>query len=306
MIAQGSPIPGSSGAAGPSTPHAMVSAALKTLRAEAEPQEGGVPPPNFASFISRECRFLIPKVGFRQRLGSLRVRLLLASGAALVGLAAVAGITVHQVFYNQAREHLRGRAGVLAQGAAAFLSIPDSGDGADRLTALIAWLKLDPDFESIRLLGDRGNVLFSFSNAAAQSSTPEIEPFSAAAQATRHQGPLEVQLALSPARLARDLENIRWLSAAMALLAGALFATLSAYLTREVVLPLEGMRRAAHRILNGEPNVRIPVSGDLELDEVAHFFQALAERRAGSASSSFLSAHDLSSEPAQVSRSAEG
>jgi len=258
-------------------------------------------------FHCEGVRFLIQTIGFRQRLGSLRVRLLLASAAALLGLAAVAGITVHRVFHDQAREHLRGRAGVLAQGAAAFLSIPDAGDGADRLPVLLAWLKLDPDFESIRLLGDRGNVLFSFSNATAPSPTKKIEPFLAAAPATRGQTPLEVQLALSPRRLARDLENIRWLSAAMALLAGALFAVLSAYFTREVVLPLEGMRRAAHRILSGEPNVRVPVSGDLELDEVAHFFQALAERRAGMLSPTVRSAHDLSSsEPAQVSRSAEG
>jgi methyl-accepting chemotaxis protein len=245
-------------------------------------------------------------MGFRQKLGLLRVRLLVTSGAALLGLAAVAGITIHQVFHDQAREHLRGRAGVLAAGAAAFLSIPETGDGADRLHALAAWLKLDPDFESLRLVGDRGDVLFSLSNATDQAPAEAAEPFLGSALATRNDQSLEVQLALSPARVNRDLEHIRWLSVAMALLAGALFVAISAYLTREVVLPLEAMRQAAHRILSGEPNVRVPVSGDLELDEVAHYFQALSERRPGIVSSTVLSSQVSSSEPAAMSRSAEG
>jgi methyl-accepting chemotaxis protein len=224
-------------------------------------------------------------ISFRQRLGSLRVRLLLASAVALLGLTAVAGVTLHQVFENQARDHLAERAKILALGAAAFLSVPGrdsdfTGAEADRLASLVAWLKTDPDFESIRLLDEDGSILLTF--LAAGAASPDLPSFSAAAPASRGTSALQVEVSLSPARLARELNNIRWLSASIALLAGAFFAALSIYLTRGVVLPLEQIRRAARRIASGETNVRIPFSGDWELDEFAHSIESVAERRAGS------------------------
>ena len=105
-----------------------------------------------AIFRLEGVRSLSQKVSFRQKLGSLRVRLLLATAVALLGLAAVSGITLYQVFENQAKNELIERSKVLAQAAAAFLSIADAGDGEDRLVELVFWLKADPDFESIRLL----------------------------------------------------------------------------------------------------------------------------------------------------------
>jgi methyl-accepting chemotaxis protein len=215
----------------------------------------------------------------------------------------VAGVTLHQVFENQARDHLAERAKILALGAAAFLSVPDPGSvretgsdadtgsrlstdsdskgaEADRLSSLIAWLRTDPDFESIRLLDEDGSILLTF--LAPGAASPDLPSFSAAAPASRGTSALQVEIALSPARLARELNNIRWLSASIALLAGAFFAALSIYLTRGVVLPLEQIRRAARRIASGETNVRIPFSGDWELDEFAHYFESVAERRAGS------------------------
>jgi methyl-accepting chemotaxis protein len=241
-------------------------------------------------------------ISFRQRLASLRVRLLLASAVALLGLTSVAGVTLHQVFENQARDHLAERAKILAAGAAAFLSVPEGsvrqtgsdsnagakpstdsdfkGAEANRLSSLIAWLKTDPDFESIRLLDEEGSILLTFLAPGAES--PELPSFSAAAPASRGTSALQVEISLSPARLARELNNIRWLSASIALLAGAFFAALSIYLTRGVVLPLEQIRRAARRIASGETNVRIPFSGDWELDEFAHSIESVAERRTGS------------------------
>ncbi|HET9887876.1 MAG TPA: hypothetical protein VFR10_10205 [bacterium] len=225
------------------------------------------------------------ELSLRQRFGCIRVRLLMSCAVALLGLTAVSGITLHQVFENQAVEHLNERAQILAQGAAAFLSSHDTTEGADRLVELIAWLKSDPDFESMRLIGENGNVLFAspapLPTALQAAGAAHLDSFVARAPVTRGTTALQAEIALSPVRLAHDLENIRWLSLSIALLAGAMFAALSIYLTRGFVLPLEEIRRAAHRIASGEPNVRVPVSGDWELDQFAHFFQSLAERRTG-------------------------
>ena len=244
-------------------------------------------------------------VSLRQRFGGLRVRLLVSCAVALLGLTAVSGITLHQVFESQAIDELNERAKVLAQGAAAFLSIPDSGEGADRLPELVAWLKSDPDFESIRLLAEDGRLLFaSRLPATALPAAANLQPYVAVAPATRGSSTLQAEVSLSPARLARELENIRWLSVSIAFLAGAVFAALSIYLTRGFVLPLEQIRRAAHRIADGEPNVRFPVSGDWELDQFAHFFQSLAERRTGIVSATIRPKQDLPSVHT-ASRSAE-
>lgn|GEM_PF-3313209 len=249
-------------------------------------------------------------VSLRQRFGCIRVRLHLSCAVALLGLTAVSGVTLHQVFENQAIDHLNERARVLAQGAAAFLSSPDTTEGADRLPELVSWLESDPDFESIRLLGENGNVLYTSSAAvvAAAPTTvvaPHLNSFVAVARATRATNTLQAEVALSPVRLARDLENIRWLTVSIALLAGAVFAALSVYLTRGFVLPLEQIRRAAHRIANGETNVRVPVSGDWELDQFAHFFQSLAERRTVNISATIRPNQELPAARA-ASRSAEG
>jgi methyl-accepting chemotaxis protein len=226
-----------------------------------------------------------------------------------LGLTAVSAITLHQVFENQAVDQLNERARILAQGAAAFLSSRDTAEGADRLAELLAWLESDPDFESIRLLGENGNVLFASRGAAPSAphaaGASHLDSFVAAARAMRGTSTLQAEVALSSVRLARDLENIRWLSMSIALLAGAMFAALSIYLTRGFVLPLEQIRRAAHRIANGELNVRVPVSGDWELDQFAHDFQSLAERRTASVSPTLRPKQEL---PAarSASRSAEG
>jgi methyl-accepting chemotaxis protein len=210
----------------------------------------------------------------------------LASALALLGLTAVAGVTLHQVFEFQAREDLQTRARLLAEGAAAFLSTMKHSSPSDpaeieqRITAMRSWLESDPDFESIRLGGEGGRVLFREDEAPRARAE---EKSTLVATSLHPRGSIDVLVRVSTRRLSQDLENIRWLFASIFLFACAVFAALAIYFTRGVVLPLEEIRRAAHRIMSGETNVRVPVSGDHEIDEIAHFFISLAERRGAGA-----------------------
>ncbi len=233
-------------------------------------------------------------INLRERLGTLRVRLLVASALALLGLTGVVGVTLHQVFERQARHDLRDRTTLLASGAAAMAS-----RGGDLADWDLRWLERDPDFVSLRLLDAGGRLLRSFPRDAAVPGTAgAARPQGSGEPAIVERGSELVALAavpegasefrgveihMSKIRLHRDLQNIRWLFGSIFLFAGAVFAALALYFTRGVVLPLEEIRRAAHRLVNGEPNVRIPVSGDREIDDIAHFVHSLAERANGAA-----------------------
>jgi hypothetical protein len=248
-------------------------------------------------------------ISFRERMGTLRVRLLMACALALLGLTAVVGATLHQVFEQQSRDDLRRRTELLARAAAAFASrtVPPS-------TAEIGWLLSDADFESLQLFDADGREIGLFPPSAVvadetpRPAAPTVSPSNdvsvmdgknemiAFAEVLGSAGVQRLELRTSTARLQHELQNIRWLFGSIFLFAGAVFAALALYLTRGVVLPLEEVRRAASRIVNGEQNVRLPVSGDLEIDEIARFFHSLAERTNGAPSAPKSPAGPLRSE----------
>ncbi len=245
-------------------------------------------------------------LSIRERIGTLRVRILIASGCALLSLATVVGVTLHQVFEYQAREDLRTRTRLLAGGASSALAraayAPSHEADAIEIAlrreffSLNSWLESDPDFESVHVLDDAGRRLLSFpdrddpSGASAgrrflpppgetklvegSTATFAIVPLEVSAGRAR-----AVEVRCSTKRLHADLLGIRWLFASIFLLAGAVFSALAIYLTRGVVHPLDEVRRAAHRLASGEANVRIPISGDREIDVIAHFLHSIAERR---------------------------
>ncbi len=248
-------------------------------------------------------------ISFRERMGTLRVRLLVASALALLGLTAVVGATLHQVFAQQSRDDLRRRTELLARAATAFASRSVPASAAE-----VGWLQSDADFESLRLFDADGRKVGVFppstvvARETPRPTSPAVSPANdvtivegknelvAFAEVFGGAGAQRLELRMSTARLQNELQNIRWLFGSIFLFAGAVFAALALYLTRGVVLPLEEVRRAASRIVNGELNVRLPVSGDLEIDEIARFFHSLAERTNGAPSAPRNQAGPLRSE----------
>jgi HAMP domain-containing protein len=263
-------------------------------------------------------------INFREHLGTLRVRLLAASALALLGLTGVVGVTLHQVFEHQARESLRARTKLLALGAGAFaaqaFAPPGSEPGAvPPAGRLQEWLEADEDFVAARFIAADGNVAHAIARGpvagrASSFTTARVSPLPGEAnivERTREiaayvplvehrDGWIGVEVVTSTKRLEREIQNFRWLFGSIFLLAGAVFAALALYLTRGVVLPLEEVRRAAHRIVSGELNVRIPVSGDREIDDIARFLHSLADRRnGGSVSQPPASTSEPRSQPLQ-------
>lgn len=239
-------------------------------------------------------------------MSTLRVRILVASALALLGLTSVVGATLHQVFEFQAREDLRTRTRLLAEGAstavARAVTAPTNETAAIEVAlraeffAMNAWLESDPDFESIHVLDDAGRRLLSFPDRGFPTDSSAerrlLPPPGETKLVERSDGFLAIVPLAEPAgraraievrcstkRLQADLEGIRWLFASIFLMAGAVYSALALYLTRGIVHPLDEIRRAGLRMMSGETNVRIPTSGDREIDDIAHFLHSLAERR---------------------------
>lgn len=226
---------------------------------------------------------------------------------------------LHHVFEFQAREDLRTRTRLLAEGASASLGraltaasapaanfvSPTLEPRVDELLsaeflALNSWLESDPDFESVHLLDGSGAVLLSFPERVGSRETAtdlHVLPPAGEARLIERKGefraivpmstgpnstispPLAVEVFCSTKRLVGHLQSIRWLFVTIFLLAGAVFAALALFLTRGVIHPIEELRRGALRIANGEANVKFPLSGDREIDEIARFVTSIAERR---------------------------
>lgn len=224
---------------------------------------------------------------------------------ALFGLTCIAGYTLFQAFENQAREGLRTRTQVLARGMATVLVEASSGEfplpaPKDPLESTVyafnSWLEADGDFSSLVLREATGEVVVAFPKVSGEESTiprgngiltqndtkfiETSDEFIAIVPVISSGAPPRfLELRMSTDRLHAELKSIRWLFISIFLLAGVVFVALSVYLTRGVVLPLEEIRRAAQRIASGEANVKIPLSGDREIDEIAQFFHSIAERR---------------------------
>src|ERR1700752_3099647 len=92
------------------------------------------------SRTAEKMESLSGSISLRELLGTLRVRLLVASALALLGLTGVVGVTLHQVFEESDRADIMGRTELLARAAAAATFSP-AFSPAD-----LAWLESDPDF----------------------------------------------------------------------------------------------------------------------------------------------------------------
>ena len=88
-----------------------------------------------------------------------------------------------------------------------------------------------------------------------------------------------VAVRTTTARVANDLENMRWLFLSIFVTACVSFWVLSRYLVHGIVDPLESVREAAMRMADGERHVPVPASGDREIDELGRYIDALGQKR---------------------------
>ena len=88
-----------------------------------------------------------------------------------------------------------------------------------------------------------------------------------------------VAVRASTARVAADLENMRWLFVSIFVVACVSFWVLSRYLVSGIVDPLEEVREAAMRMADGERQVNVPASGDREIDELGRYIDELGQKR---------------------------
>ncbi|MGQ0720413.1 MAG: hypothetical protein ACT4PE_02440 [Candidatus Eiseniibacteriota bacterium] len=218
---------------------------------------------------------------------SLRLRVVLATALAFVGLGTVVCLVLPRAYAQQSRDNLRERAFVLAQGVSYIVGggVVAGEDGLGPLTGL---LDAEPDFDSIVFLGPDGAVRSHWPESVARWSAT-VPPGTVVLEGRDHfigvsrvQGSGEVAavaVRLSTARMVTDLESMRWLFAAIFLLTCGAFWVLSTYLARGIVDPLEDIRRAAMSLADGEPRVVVPRSGDAEFDELSRYLDELGQKR---------------------------
>lgn len=222
-------------------------------------------------------------------ISSLRLRVTLATALTFVGLGTLVCLVLPRAYAEQAREGLRERTWILANGVAHQIQHVQGqpGDPAHRLRLVAGWLDGEPDFESVLLLGAEGKAL-----GAWPSSTPdwsaEIAQDSHLTRGRTHyvavapvgSGPVSsVAVRTSTARVAADLENMRWLFVSIFVVACVSFWVLSRYLVHGIVHPLEEVRHAAMSLADGERHVPVPASGDREIDELGRYIDALGQKR---------------------------
>jgi hypothetical protein len=206
------------------------------------------------------------------------------------------GAVLPQVFQHQAREDLRERTRLLAEAAAQTLTASRTAPREPELDLrrIADHFTSSPDFLGVAAFDGDGRIIHQW--PAAGPPWPAAVTPDGPLQEMRNQtvsftrlaepiGPIAmIGVRTSTTRLQTDLLNLNWLFVSIFLFAGAIFMALAVYLTRAVVHPLEELRLAARRMADGEAGVRLPVSGDRELDELAGVISTLAgpDRPAGS------------------------
>jgi hypothetical protein len=217
---------------------------------------------------------------------SLRLRVLLATALAFVGLGSVVCLVLPRAYTEHVRESLHERTFVLTQGVAHLVAGSASPETA--FGTLVGLLDADPDFDSAILLGPDGAVRAQWPehvarwSAAIPQGTVVLEGrdhFVGVAKLRGSEALAAVAVRLSTARMIADLESARWLFVAIFLLTCGAFWVLSTYLTRGIVDPLEDIRRAAMSLADGEPRVVVPHSGDAEFDELSRYLDELGQKR---------------------------
>lgn len=224
---------------------------------------------------------------------SLRIRVTLATALAFVGLGVLVCVILPRAYAEQVRESLRERTQILSHGVAFLLQREDTRDPDDdrnprHLARVAGWLDAEPDFESAILLDESGATIGSWPDGEADWSA-EVTPFATVVQGHDHfvgiapvagvPGVAGVAVRTSTARMAGDLENMRWLFGAIFVFTCVAFWVLSNYLVRGIVDPLEEIRRAAMYLADGEPVVDMPTSGDREIDELGRYVDMLGQKR---------------------------
>lgn len=223
---------------------------------------------------------------------SLRVRVTLATALTFVGLGTIVCVVLPRAYTEQARESLRERTRILANGVAyqiqreQVLGAP-SHDPARQLNVVAGWLDAEPDFDSALLLDAEGRALAVWPQSAEdwsadvgnESDIGRGGAYYAARSPVAAGSVGSVVVRTSTARLSADLENMRWLFLSFFILACVSFWVLSRYLVSGIVDPLEEIRRAAMGLADGERFVSVPTSGDREIDELGRYIDALGQKR---------------------------
>jgi hypothetical protein len=223
---------------------------------------------------------------------SLRLRVTLATALTFVGLGVLVCLVLPRAYAEQAREGLRERTRILANGVAHQLQHDEvvgghTGDPAHRLRRVAGWLDSEPDFDSALLMDPDGRKLAVWP-ASAQDWSGDIAAETKLGRGRTHYvavAPVSsgtigsVAVRTSTTRVAGDLENMRWLFVSIFVVACMSFWVLSRYLVHGIVDPLEEVRRAAMSLADGERHVPVPASGDREIDELGRYIDALGRKR---------------------------
>jgi len=225
-------------------------------------------------------------------ISSLRLRVTLATALTFVGLGILVCLVLPRAYAEQAREALRERTHILANGVAHSIARDEVfgrsvEETALRLRDVSAWLDSEPDFDSVLLLDGEGNAVAVWPASAENWSDRiaedarldrgrdyyvDVVPIGSGAFGS-------VAVRATTARVGEDLENMRWLFLSIFIVACLSFWVLSRYLVHGIVDPLEEVRVAAMRMADGERHVPVPASGDREIDELGRYIDALGQKR---------------------------
>jgi hypothetical protein len=217
------------------------------------------------------------------------VRVVAATGLAFVGLGLVVCLILPRAYQQQAKAHLRERTEILARSVTLALQREYGRSGEVSLSIVSEWLGPEPDFEAAVVLDSQGNVLDGWP-APTDGWGRQIPERLMVTESTGHfvaisrlvgteESAAAVGIRTSTDRLHSDLMGVLWLFASILLLTCAGFVVLATYLTRGILHPLEEIRKAAMDLADGEPLVNVPMSGDLEIDELGGFIAALGAKR---------------------------
>lgn len=225
-------------------------------------------------------------------MSSLRLRVTLATALTFVGLGALVCLVLPRAYTEQARQGLRERTTILANGLAYQIQREQalgtrSGSPQRQLGAVAAWLDAEPDFDSALLLDSDGRSLAVWPRTTDDWAADIARDSQLAGDHAYHAavvrvgtGPVAaVAVRMSTQRVATDLDNMRWLFLSIFVVACVSFWVLSRYLVRGIVDPLEEIRGAAMSLADGEPYVDVPTSGDREIDELGRYIDALGRKR---------------------------
>lgn len=217
---------------------------------------------------------------------SLQMRVVAACAMSFLGLVAVICLVMPRAYEAQTREAFAARSLSLAR-TLAFVADHPSADSPQH-QVLHEWLSTEESYRSAAVFDDTGNVVEVWGTgvqlAGPLTMTATVEPstnyYTALHPMTAADGRhLVAAVQLSTEALIRDLENVRWMFAALFLFTSVVFFVLSSYLTRSILTPIVEIGRAAMDLADGEPDVRVPITGDKEIDELGAFLHKLGESR---------------------------